>query len=72
MDNEVTIIVVVEYDHSGIKPVTYELLNAARKLADNRKIIALYFTDVEDVDDSSLTHCGADEKAIIKEGFLNE
>jgi electron transfer flavoprotein alpha subunit len=61
LDNAITIIVVVECDQSGIKPVTYELLNAARKLADNRKIITLYFTDVENVDDSSLIHYGADE-----------
>jgi electron transfer flavoprotein alpha subunit len=61
LDNEITIIVLVEYDHSGIKPVTYELLNAARKLADKGKIIALYFTDVENVDESPLTHYGADE-----------
>ena len=61
MDNEITIIVLVEYDHSGIKPVTYELLNAARKLADKGNIIALYFTDLENVDESPLTHYGADE-----------
>jgi electron transfer flavoprotein alpha subunit len=64
LDNEICIIVVVEYDHNGIKPVTYELLNAARKLAYNGKIIALYFTEVENVDDSSLIHYGADEVRI--------
>jgi len=61
LDKEITIIVVVEHDSSGIKPVTYELLNAARKLAGSGKIIALYFTDAEEADGSSLTHYGADE-----------
>ncbi len=64
MDNEITIAVVVEHDQSGIKPVTYELLNAARKLAGTRKIIALYFTDTEEADGLSLTHYGADEVRI--------
>ncbi|MBN4078042.1 electron transfer flavoprotein subunit alpha/FixB family protein [Nitrospina gracilis] len=56
--------VVVEHDQSGIKPVTYELLNAARKLAGTGKIIALYFTDAEEADVLSLTHYGADEVRI--------
>ena len=64
MDNEITIIVVVEHDQIGIKPVTYELLNAARKLAGTGKIIALYFTDTEEADELSLTHHGADEVRI--------
>jgi electron transfer flavoprotein alpha subunit len=61
LDNEFTIIVVVEFDNSGIKPVTFELLNAARKIVNNGKIIALYFTDLENVENSSLIHFGADE-----------
>jgi electron transfer flavoprotein alpha subunit len=61
LDNEITIIVVVEHDQSGIKPVTYELLNAAKKLAGSGKIIALYFTDAEEADGLALTHYGADE-----------
>jgi electron transfer flavoprotein alpha subunit len=64
LDNEITIIVVVEHDQSGIKPVTYELLNAAKKLAGSGKIIALYFTDTEEANGSSLTHYGADEVRI--------
>ena len=39
---------VVEHDQNGIKPVTYEVLNAAGKLADS--ITALYFTNDADVD----------------------
>ena len=64
MDSETTTLVVVEHDQSGIKSVTYELLNAARKLAGTGKIIAVYFTDAEDADGSSLTHYGADEVRI--------
>jgi electron transfer flavoprotein alpha subunit len=64
LDNEITSIVVVESDQNGIKPVTYELLNAARKLNDNGKIIALFFTDLENVDEPSLSHYGADETRI--------
>ncbi len=64
MDSETTTLVVVEHDQSGIKPVTYELLNAARKLAGTGKIIAVYFTDAEEADGSSLTHHGANEVRI--------
>jgi electron transfer flavoprotein alpha subunit len=64
LDNAITIIVVVEHDQSVIKPVTYELLNAARKLAGTGKIIALYFTDLEEAVGLSLTHYGADEVRI--------
>ena len=64
MDSETTTLVVVEHDQNVIKPVTYELLNAARKLAGNGKIIAVYFTDAEEADGSSLTHHGADEVRI--------
>ncbi len=55
------IAIVVEHDPSGIKPVTYELINAARKLAARGKITALYFTDVEEADGRSLVQHGADE-----------
>ncbi len=64
LESEITIIVVVEHDQSGIKPVTYELLNAARKLADTGKIIALYFAGAEEADESTLIHHGADEVRI--------
>ena len=64
MDSETTTLVVVEHDQNVIKPVTYELLNAARKLAGKGKIIAVYFTDAEEADGSSLTHHGADEVRI--------
>lgn len=64
MDKEITIAVVVEHDSSGIKPVTFELLNAARKQANIGKIIALYFTDVEEPDELSLIQHGADEVRI--------
>ena len=64
MDSETTTLVVVEHDQSGIKPVTYELLNAARKLAGTGKIIAVYFTDAEATDGTSLTYHGADEVRI--------
>jgi electron transfer flavoprotein alpha subunit len=64
LDKEITIIVVVEHDQSGIKPVTFELLNAAKKLAGSGKIIALYFTDTEEANGLPLTHYGADEVRI--------
>ena len=64
LDSETTTLVVVEHDQSGIKQVTYELLNAARKLAVTGKIIAVYFTDADETDGSSLTHHGADEVRI--------
>ena len=64
LDSEITTLVVVEHDQNGIKPVTYELLNAARKLAGTVNIIAVYFTDVEEEDGSSLIHHGADKVRI--------
>jgi electron transfer flavoprotein alpha subunit len=64
LDSETITLVVVEHDQNGIKPVTHELLNAARKLASTGKIIAVYFTDSEDADGSSLIHHGADEVRI--------
>ena len=64
LDSETTTLVVVEHDQNVIKPVTYELINAARKLAGKGKIIAVYFTDAEEADGSSLTHHGADEVRI--------
>jgi len=64
LDNAINIIVLVEHDQSGIKPVTYELLNAARKLVGTGKIIALYFTDSKDADGLSLAQYGADEVRI--------
>jgi electron transfer flavoprotein alpha subunit len=72
LDNAITIIVVVENDHRGIKPVTYELLNAARKLAENVKIIALYFTDLENIDNSSLIHWGANEMRLCTHSLYHQ
>jgi electron transfer flavoprotein alpha subunit len=64
LDTETTIIVVVEHDQGGIKPVTYELLDAAKKLIGAGRIIAIYFTDTEEADGSLLIHYGADEVRI--------
>ena len=72
LDSETTTLVVVEHDQNVIKPVTYELLNAARKLEGTGKIIAVYFTDAEEADGSSLTHHGADEVRICIHSNYNQ
>lgn len=59
MDNNCTIAVVVEHDQNGIKPVTYEVLSAARKWAGS--VIAYYFSSSLEVDTQSLIDSGADD-----------
>ena len=43
MDKNFSIAVVVEHDQNGIKPVTYEVINAALKISDS--IVAYYFSN---------------------------
>ena len=43
MENKFTIVVVVEHDQNGIKPVTNEILNAASNLGGF--VIAYYFSE---------------------------
>jgi len=59
MDRSSAIGVVVEYDHNGIKPVTYEVLNAARNIPG--LVIAYYFTNDEELNLQPLIQGGADE-----------
>ena len=59
MDKNFSIAVVVEHDKNGIKPVTYEVLNAARKIASS--ITAYYFSSNREVDTDPLIQGGADE-----------
>jgi len=59
MDRSSAIGVVVEYDHNGIKPVTYEVLNAARNIPG--LVIAYYFTNDEEPNLQPLIQGGADE-----------
>ena len=58
MDNKLTIAVVVEHDKNGIKPVTNEILHAARKLGGY--VIAYYFSESEKKDGKTLIDNGAD------------
>lgn len=59
MDKNSNIAVVVEHDQIGIKPVTYEVLNAARKIASS--VTAYYFSNDSEADLQPLIHGGADE-----------
>ena len=59
MEKNFSIAVVVEHDRNGIKPVTFEVLNAARKIA--RSITAYYFSSNPEVDTQPLIEGGADE-----------
>ena len=62
MDKNFSIAVVVEHDQNGIKPVTYEVINAARKL--NSSITAYYFSDDPHVDTQELIRRGASQVRI--------
>ncbi len=62
MNKSLTIAVVVEHDQNGIKPVTYEVLNAAQNIASS--IIAYYFSSDPEADPQPLIQGGADEVRI--------
>ena len=59
MDKNLSIAVVVEHDQNGIKPVTYEVINAARKISNS--ITAYYFSNDPKVDTQELIWGGADQ-----------
>ena len=59
MDKDFSVGVVVEHDQNCIKPVTYEVLNAARKISSS--ITAYYFSSNAEVDPRSLIQGGADK-----------
>lgn len=62
MDKGYTIAVVVEHDQNGIKPVTYEVLNAAQNISSS--IIAYYFSSDPEADPQPLIQEGANEVRI--------
>jgi electron transfer flavoprotein alpha subunit len=62
LDKNFTIAVVIEHDQNGIKPVTFEVLNATRKLSDS--VVAYYFSNNAEVDVDPLIQGGADEVKI--------
>ena len=53
----------IEHDQGVIKPVSFEILSAARKLADEMsgKVIAFYFSNVASLEAEVLFKHGADE-----------
>ena len=59
MNNKFTIAVVVEHDQNGIKPVTKEILHAARNLGGS--VIAYYFSESQKTDRQILIDNGADD-----------
>ena len=63
MDKSSTIGVVVEHDHNGIKPVTYEVLNAARNFPG--LVSAYYFSNDGEANLESLIQGGADEVRVF-------
>ena len=62
MDKNFSIAVVVEHDQNGIKPVTYEVINAARKISSS--ITAYYFSNDPKVDPQELIQGGAEQVRI--------
>jgi len=59
MSNKIIIAVVVEHDQNGIKPVTYEILQTANRLAGC--VIAYYFSNSVEIDAQQLFDSGADD-----------
>ena len=59
MDNKFTIAVVVEHDRNGIRPVTYEILQAASGLAGY--VIAYNFSESREMDVQQLIDNGAND-----------
>tara|TARA_Y100001936_G_C16088101_1_gene683455 strand:- start:1391 stop:2392 length:1002 start_codon:yes stop_codon:yes gene_type:complete len=62
MDKNFSIAVIVEYDQNGIRPVTFEVINAARKIS--KSIIAYYLTNDPKVNPQELIRGGADQVRI--------
>ena len=62
MNENFSIAVVVEHDENGIKPVTYEVINAARKISSS--ITAYYFSNDPKVDTQELIQGGAEQVRI--------
>ena len=63
MSVECVLGVLIEHDQGEAKPVSFEVLNAARKLADqvSGKVIALYFSDAASSESEYFFQHGADE-----------
>lgn len=62
------LMVVVEQVEGSIKPVTFEVISAARTLADQAegKVTALYLGDAAEIDSGPLFHHGADHVIVLK------
>lgn len=68
MSIEIILGIVIEHDQEGIKPVSFEVINAARKLADqiSGKVIAFYLShDMQEGSDLFI-QSGADEVRLLK------
>jgi len=70
MENKFIIGVVVEHDHGEIKPVTYEILNAASGLSG--LVIAYYFSEIQDIDTKKLIDNGANEVKVFTNPTFGE
>ena len=62
MEKNFSIAVVVEHDENIIKPITFEIINAARKIASS--ITAYYFSSNPEIDSQPLIWGGADKVKI--------
>ena len=56
MDNKLSVAVVVEHDQNSIKPVTYEILQVASRLANS--VTAYYFSGSRETDPKALFENG--------------
>ena len=68
MSIEKTLGVVIEHDREGIKPVSFEVISAARKIADqvSGKVIAFYLSDDMQGGEEAFIQSGADEVRFLK------
>ena len=72
MSIECVVGVLIEHDQGAAKPVSFEVLSAARKLADqvSGKVIALYFSNLASLEAEDFIQQGADEVHFLIKKFL--
>ena len=65
--------VVIEYDQEGLKPVSLEVISAARKLADqvSGKVVVFYLCLEADKQVDLFIQYGADEVRLLQHPDLN-
>ena len=71
MSIECVVGVLIEHDQGAVKPVSFEVLSAARKLADqvSGKVIALYFSNLASLEAEDFIQRGMIQNAMVVSAF---